>query len=140
MGTPPRWYAGPGAMKIVIETVAHKDQRYPTLGDWYRDKDGVLQIKVSAFSDPFHSFLVALHELIEVTLCDQRGITEEEVTAFDKAHLSDDDLWVNDPGLCPDAPYHREHVFAECIERLVAQELGVNWQDYELACLAMDAA
>lgn len=134
-------------MKIVIETIPHDQHRYPTIGDWWRDPDGTLQIRVSEFPKHWsrgaviaakHEFLIALHELIEVTLCEDRGITEARVTTFDLQHTAPDDPWVDDPGLCPDAPYHQEHVFAECIERLVAQQLGVNWQDYERACLALD--
>ena len=33
-------------MKIVIETIPHAQQRYPTCGDWYTDDSG-LHIKVS---------------------------------------------------------------------------------------------
>ena len=60
------------------------------------------------------------------------------VTAFDLAHQADDDPYVNDPGISPDAPYHHEHVFAECMERLFALQLGVNWQEYDVACAALD--
>ena len=82
--------------------------------------------------------LIALHEFVEVTLCEHRGITEEAITAFDCAHLDDDDPYVDDPGPSPAAPYHKEHVFAETIERLMALELGPsNWQEYDAALLAL---
>src|SRR5579863_6201874 len=129
-------------MKIVIETIPHDQHRYPTIGDWWWNKDGqTLEIRVSEFSrgvfplEPCGAYelLIALHELIEAVLCDVRRIAEADVTAFDKAHLD-----LDEPGEDRRAPYHKEHVFAECIERLVALELGVNWQDYEVACLALD--
>jgi hypothetical protein len=37
----------------------------------------------------------------------------------------------SEPGDDAKAPYHREHVFATKIERLLAVELGVNWRDYD---------
>jgi hypothetical protein len=35
------------------------------------------------------------------------------------------------PGDDPRAPYHKQHVFAENIERLLAAELGVDWSAYD---------
>lgn len=88
--------------RINIETIAHKDQRYPTAGDWWRDGNGILQIRVSEMSDNRYSLLVAIHELVEVLLCEQRGVTEESVTAYDLAHLDDED-----PG-CNPAAFRRD--------------------------------
>jgi hypothetical protein len=31
------------------------------------------------------------------------------------------------------APYHKEHVLAENIERLLALQMGISWPDYEKA-------
>ena len=36
-------------------------------------------------------------------------------------------------GADPNAPYHSEHVFAEIVERMLALELGVNWERYTAA-------
>jgi hypothetical protein len=125
-------------MRIVIETIPHATHRYPTIGDWWRDPDGTLQIRVSEMDDDRSELLVAVHELVEAILCESRGITEEAVTAFDEAHCGDDDPYVDDPGNSPAAPYHHQHVFAESIERLLAQVLKIEWEDHEAACLALD--
>ena len=53
-----------------------------------------------------------------------RSIPEPDIKAFDEAHPDDD------PGSLPEAPYHKEHVFAEAVEKWVATELGVDWDDY----------
>jgi hypothetical protein len=119
-------------MKINIESIPQNKQRYPTIGDYWEHADGSQEVRVSQFADHRHEILVVLHELVEYYLCLQRGIKEEDIKAFDEANLDSDD-----PGHVPSAPYHREHVFAECLERLFAQELGVNWQEYEAACLAL---
>jgi hypothetical protein len=36
-----------------------------------------------------------------------------------------------EPGDSSEAPYHKEHVFATKIERMIADELGVDWDVYE---------
>jgi hypothetical protein len=118
-------------MKIVIETIPHTEHRYSTFGDYWRDPDGTLQIRVSEMIDHRDSLLCAIHELVEVLLCEERGIAEPDIMAFDVAHPD-----AEEPGELPDAPYHKEHVFAEAIERLMALELGRNWQDY---CAAVEA-
>lgn len=124
-------------MRIVIETIAHQQQRSGGVGDWWDDPTmKTRRILVSDFRDPRHALLVALHELVESSLCDHRDIPEQVVQAFDEA-IPDDSPYIDDPGHDPAAPYHREHVFAECLERLFAAELGVNWREYERACEAL---
>ena len=118
-------------MKIVIEVIPHHKQRYSTLGDYWFDGHD-LQIRVSDMADERMNFAVMLHDLVEVALCIDRDISEPDILAFDQAHPEADD-----PGHLPDAPYHKEHVFAECIERLFAQEIGLNWKDYDRAAEAM---
>jgi hypothetical protein len=117
-------------MKIVIETIPHSQQRYDTIGDWFYADDGTLYIKVSSDIDGFESdnaqFLVALHELVEVWLCQSRGITQAQVDHFDFNFNAFDNTLVTEPGDHPDAPYRREHRFAMMIEHLVAHELGMT--------------
>lgn len=112
-------------MRIIIDVIPHSAQRYGTLGDWLPSGDDLL-IRVSETGDARMNVLIALHELVEAELCTQRGIAEPDVLAFDLAHLDDDD-----PGSNPNAPYHREHMFAEQLERLFCDEMGIAWADYE---------
>lgn len=118
-------------MKIEIESIPQSKQRYATLGDYWRAADGALYIKVQEFADWRYEFLIALHELVEEALTHQRGIQEPDIMAFDTAHLDSDD-----PGMLPDAPYHKEHVYATGVEMAMAAMLGVDWAEYETACLA----
>jgi hypothetical protein len=122
-------------LKIHIETIPHGEHRYPMVGDYWDDPDGTLQVRVSEMGDPRYEFLVTIHELIEKELCRQRGISEPEITRFDlqfeeecKQGLHDPD---EEPGDDPSAPYHREHVFATKLERMLACEMGVDWDTYE---------
>ena len=120
------------ALGNLVRFVLLPGQRYDTIGDYVISADGHIHITVSDLGDSRFNVLVALHELVEVLLTENAGIPEGEIMAFDLAHLDTDD-----PGNIPDAPYHRQHVFADCLERLFAREMGVNWQEYEAACLAV---
>ncbi len=119
-------------MKIIIESIPHEEHRYTTVGDWFYDADGTLRIKVSKLSDWRYEALVAIHELVEVMLCKQAGITVAETDKFDKEfeakRTEDND---EEPGDQPEAPYVRQHCIATGIERLLAAELGVNWKPYD---------
>ena len=112
-------------MNINIKVIEHKKHRYPTVGDWFYDKNGGLQIRVSKMSDPRYEQLVAFHELFEAMLCDAQGIDEQAVTDFDVAFTGQ-----GEPGDDPRAPYHVQHCKATAMERLLAAELGVDWNEY----------
>lgn len=113
-------------IRIRIDSIAHYKQRYVTLGDWQNRPDGTIEIHVSAMPDWRYEALVAVHELIEVLLCNHRSVGETVVDKWDLDHLDSPD-----PGMERDAPYHREHRFALAIEQLLAHELDVSWQEYE---------
>jgi hypothetical protein len=119
-------------MIINIQTIPHSLQRYPTVGDWFYDKDGNLQIRVSAMGNPRYEFLIAIHELVEEQLCRERGISQNIVDAFDKEFEANrDENSLAEPGESSDAPYATEHCFATGIERLMCAELCVSWAQYE---------
>jgi len=119
-------------MRIVIETIPHEQHRYTTVGDWYYDPDGTLQIKVSNLSDKRRELLVVLHELVEVLCCEQDGVSQSVVDKFDmeyeKNRAEDDE---SEPGDDPAAPYHKQHCLATGIERILAAAWGVEWKTYE---------
>lgn len=119
-------------MKITIDIVNHKSQRYPTCGDWQWVNASHLQITVSELGNWRNEVLIGVHEAIEALLCKERGIDEQVVTEFDQefelTRLEDD---TSEPGDHPLAPYRNEHFFATSIERLFAHELGVYWDEHE---------
>lgn len=117
-------------LNINIKTIPDKDQRYDTVGDYWK-KDGVDEIKVSSMSNRQYEFLVAIHEMVEQFLCENAGITDEEITKFDveyEAKRKNGDQ--SEPGEDPLAPYHRQHMFAEKLEKLMAEECKIDWADY----------
>ena len=122
-------------MKIVIETIPHKKQRYPTPGDWWFEKNGVWHIRVSQLSDWRYEILIAVHELVEMALCKTWCVSEVDVTNFDiqfeaeraaGKHTSQDE-----PGDDPRAPYRTAHFVATTIERIFAVALCVDWGKYD---------
>ena len=119
-------------MKTVIKTILHKEQFYPTIGDWGFMPDGNLIIKVSDMSNPDYEFLVGLHELVEAYLCKKAGIDQQDVTNFDIAfECNRKEGNVDEPGNDPQAPYHQQHIYATIVEKDMARALGVNWEEYD---------
>lgn len=121
-------------MKIVIESIPHHQQRYPTAGDYWTDADGTKHIKVSQMGCWRKQTLLAIHELIESALCDHAGISEDAITDFDvvweQLRSAGHPMESGEPGNDPKAPYRKQHEFALAIESLVADKLGVDWIDY----------
>lgn len=113
-------------MKISIKTIPHRKQRLHNgdVADWYYTKKGTLVIRVSDFKNDEYVFLVALHEIIETALCKKRGITVAMVDEWDCENPET-------MGDNPKAPYHTEHKFATKIEKMMAKELGIDWEKYD---------
>jgi|SRR5579859_1017260 len=125
-------------LNINIRTIPHKKQRYETVGDWIwsnikeRLDRSKLTIKVSDMGDWRMEFLVAFHEQIETVLCSLRNIKQRDVDNFDKEFESRRVSGnCDEPGDDPNAPYYKEHQFATKLERMLAKELGLNWEEYE---------
>jgi hypothetical protein len=121
-------------MKIDAETIPMKKQRYITVGDYFESPKNEWHFRISQMKDWRFEFLVLLHELIEWALCKYRGITEPDIKKFDEMfeaerlqgkHTDDEE-----PGEDKRAPYRKQHLFAEKIERMVAIALRVNWKKY----------
>lgn len=113
-------------MRIVIETIPHAEQRYPTVGDWWVDQAGTWQIRVSEMGNEKAAFLVGIHELVEMATCLSDGVTQEEVDKFDRHYAGE-----GEPGDDMDAPYWKQHQLATTVERQAAQWLQVDWNEYE---------
>lgn len=116
---------------ILIRTIPHKDQRYDTVGDW-REVFPYSEISVSRLGNWRYEAAIAIHELVEMLGCLDKGITEEAVTDFDIAYQGD-----GEPGDDPAAPYHKQHEFATMIERQIIDMFGLDWDAYDAAVSAM---
>ena len=76
--------------------------------------------------------LVAIHELIEQSLCDSAGITNREIDVFDVHYAA-----AGEPGDDSNAPYYKQHQIATGVERILAAEMRVDWLVYEKAIDAL---
>ena len=124
-------------LNIDIKTIPRKDQRYETVGDYYESTadDGLQHVRVSDMGNSDYELLVAIHELVEWYLTAKRGIKPEDIDDFDikfeaLRSTAPEVIGDQEPGHMVSAPYHKEHVTAERIERILAAELGVDWEAY----------
>jgi hypothetical protein len=125
--------------ELAVKLIPHEQQRYNTAGDYFTDQNGVEQFRVSLpvdlqdagdFAEKY-AHLVMIHEIVERVLTYHAGVSNEAIDAFDIEWTKRNDD--GEPGDEPTAPYYRMHQIASIVERIVAAELGVNWQDYELS-------
>lgn len=143
-------------MLVQIRVVEHRLQRYPTTGDWMFDGGGRLHVSVSDMGNDDYHFLVGTHEQIEAWLCRKAGVDPHDVDLFDELYeiardpdytgpntlrerfgCSCDITEISEPGDDIHAPYYKQHQLATAVERVLATELGVSWNDYETANLKL---
>jgi hypothetical protein len=122
-----------GDKDINIKFIDSEDQRYPTCGDYW-ETDTSYEFRITKQVRDERSILILLHEMVEYFLCTRRGISEQEITEFDlewEQKRQQGDQIADEPGNEPDAPYYWEHRFSENVERIVALEADIDWEDYE---------
>lgn len=115
--------------RVYSVTIPQKEQLYATSGNYWEEHKN-WYVRVSETSDWRYEFLVLLHELVEMALTKRRGIDWNLIDEWDMMGPGKDS---DDPGAMEDAPYHKEHMQAESIERQVAEMLGVVWDEYQKA-------
>ena len=123
---------------IFMDVIDHQNQRYETLGDYYKYGNGWAVVASKSNADM--EFLILVHELIELYLTQKKGIPEPKILKFDKKFEKErlEKKWDDEePGDDPRAPYFFEHQFATQIEKEVAEELGIDWNEYEDICNKM---
>lgn len=119
---------------INIRFIPHRDQRYPTVGDWFW-RYSTLHVRVSDMDNIEYNILVAVHELVEAYLCRRAAVDEQDVTKFDiefEERRERGEVPENaEPGDDPKAPYYTQHQVATRVEKFLADALGVNWEEYD---------
>jgi hypothetical protein len=157
----PMWQSDqPSSLDVIVVNVPHKQQRYPTCGDWFvlpatHMFPKRLMVVVSKMPDWRYQALVAHHELTEALLCIQHGVDSAAVDEFDMAYekTREENAYgdyspfyapcgcrmteTSEPGDDIHAPYYKEHQVATQFEREMASQLGVNWEEYEAAVLQL---
>lgn len=105
--------------------------RYRTVGDYWKDADGTLHIKVAESGDPRYAEAVAIHELFELLLCQNKGVTLESIDSFDEEFETHPENIDKEPGDEPNAPYRDEHNLATAVERMYIASLELSWKEYD---------
>lgn len=113
--------------RITINFIPHNDQRYNTVGDYFQSGQITETIINVSEMDPRLERLVAIHELIEMTLCNDAAISIKEIDAYDMGPGKDSD----EPGFDTACPYRIQHAIATSVEMMLAAMMNINWLDYE---------
>jgi hypothetical protein len=128
-------------MKINILTIHIDNMRYPTVGDYWYDDEGILQVRVADMGNEFYEKMVVIHELIEEALTKKKGIPEQTITDFDlyyeerrKQGLVPED---SEPGFDGNAPYLMEHTLATSTEMAMCALSGESWMDYDRTVMSL---
>lgn len=115
--------------EITIRFIPQDDHRYDTVGDWFFE-GRKLVVLVSRMSNEVHQQAVAIHELVEALLCNAADVSQEAVDYFDMVGLGKDS---DEPGFEPTAPYHKQHCWADVVERTFIAAAGLSWSAYDQA-------
>lgn len=127
-------------MNIFIRTIHEKEHRPGISGaDWFFDRNGDLQVRVSKLSDWKREMCLAVHELFEALCCRNNGVSHHAVDEFDKQYdaTHSSDLNAGDDPLCI---YAREHTLATAVERILAAEYRIQWHDYDQELASIPSA
>lgn len=123
-------------MKINVEFIDQKEQRYGTVGDYWIDDNGDMQIRVSKMGNEIYESAVLIHELIEFFLIRKKGHpTEPEIMSFDiefeeKRNKGEVDEY-DEPGFAENSPYRQEHTIATACEMAFIAMSGESWNKYD---------
>jgi hypothetical protein len=121
---------------IHTHSIPHNCQRYNTAGDYF-ESDNAWEFRISKLGDWRFEVLVIIHELVEKVLCKNAGVEDADIDKFDIQFEKDREAGshtpTEEPGDDKRAPYHRQHVIASRVEKIVARAAGVRWRDYNAA-------
>lgn len=121
-------------MNIFIKTIEHYEQEYPTVGNYWIDENGDMQIRVSNMNNETYEAMISIHEFIEFVLLRNRGVGADEITKFDllfEQRIKNGLVSKNaQPGFAQDSPYLKEHTLAESVEMQMCALAGINWDKY----------
>ncbi len=94
--------------------------------------------------DPREEQLIAIHEVVELSLVLSLGVSQEAIDQFDLSFERERKVGMvgldSEPGDDPRAPYHSAHLVASDVEQNLARELGVDWSTYCSHCVTVLAS
>lgn len=125
-------------MFITLNCSNAKDIRCDQVGDWHFTGEGEkmpLWVNVDNRLPYKSQILVAIHEMVEAILCNEAGITDQQVVAFDLQFEKERAAGLHavdaEDGNDPRAPYHDQHIEATAVEMMMCSLLGMSWREHE---------
>lgn len=120
-------------MEIKVAILPIDQMRYQTVGDYYYNADGSLQFDIADTGNPVYNKMILIHELIEQTLTEARGIDTKVIDDFDMMFEKEREDGFHDladePGFDSRSPYQAEHALATAVELMICAHLGIKWND-----------
>ena len=114
---------------IFSAVIKHRDHRYETCGDYWKNENGWIEFRVSKMKADYE-FLILIHELIEWYLISKSGIRISDIDRFDMRFERERANGLHsqeaEPGDDKRSPYREQHRYATKIEKLLAKKLGVD--------------
>ena len=120
-------------MQIAITMIPGDRQAPAVARDWSFVGPEALEVRLPESDDWRYPAGRLIRALIEAFLCKAARVSREEIDAFDHGFTGD-----GEPGCDPNAPYHREHMLAELIERQFISNVGCEWRQYKSASATYD--
>lgn len=122
-----------GNMLCIGITVPQSFQEYRTAGNYAWTDSGILVIFVTECGVEAYENAIFIHEFFEANVCKSKGISNDDITAFDNEFEKDPKHILDEPGDEPDAPYRDEHNLATAVERMFIGACSLSWKEYDEA-------
>ena len=120
---------------ILGRSIPPKYIRADQCGDWRILGDREVWGCAAEMEDWRSEVAVIIHEVIEALLCQEAGVWDAEVTAFDenfeRERAEGKHSATDEAGDDPNAPYREQHGKATMVEMAVCVALGLDWDDHE---------
>ena len=115
--------------KIIIEFIPLESMRWHGLGDYFEtDENGVRRYFIADTGNEIYNMLITSHEINETTAMLAHGIPVKVIDDYcDKVYAAGGEP----DSVNPDSPIHKEHMFADLIERQLTFFCGIEQKTYD---------
>lgn len=124
--------------EINIKIIPHIEQSSGITGNWYTDKNGVVQISVSQMGDRRAEAMHVVHEIVEwaSSIIDPTAMNDEITDIIDDDFLKKREKGElpeghEEPGFGPSCLYSKGHHIGTAVEMILCQHYGLNWVEYD---------
>ncbi len=115
---------------INIKFIPQSEQRYQTIGDYW-ETDSSIEVRITKLSKPVFSMAALIHELWELFRAKEAQIPFALIDVFDMNYDYENGKYKEDVGLDPEAPYHKQHMESDALERTCLVIAGEDFIEYD---------